>query len=211
MNSKMPAPLGETPSHDPKRQAIIRYARAAFVSEGYAGARIEPIAREAGVSTATLYALFAGKSELFSAVIDDAADQFSRQMAGVRACDGDARTQLTSFADAYAAFMGDGFVRSIFRLVMAERPRFQATAIRFFEKGRTEFGSTLIGILKDHLARGGLKDIGKASWAAGELMGMIEHPVFFVPLVTGDEVRAGRTNAEVVAHVIDTFMARYGA
>lgn len=207
----MPDLSGEPNSHDPKRQAIIRYARVAFVSEGYAGARIEPIAREAGVSTATLYALFAGKSELFSAVIDDAADQFSRQMAGVRACDGDARTQLTSFAEAYAGFMGDGFVRSIFRLVMAERPRFQATAMRFFEKGRTEFGATLIGILKDHQARGGLTNIPKTSWAAGELMGMIEHPVFFVPLVTGDEVRAGRTNAEVVAHVIDTFMARYGA
>jgi AcrR family transcriptional regulator len=207
----MPALLGETPSHDPKRQVILRYARIAFVSEGYAGARIEPIAREAGVSTATLYALFAGKAELFSAVIDDAADQFAHQMAGVRACDGDARIQLTSFAEAYACFMGDGFVRSIFRLVMAERPRFRATAIRFFEKGRSEFGSTLIDILKDHVARGGLKNIEKASWAAGELMGMIEHPVFFVPLVTGDEVRAGRTNAQVVAHVINTFMARYGA
>lgn len=207
----MSASPGEIPSHDPKRQAILRYARAAFISEGYAGARIEPIAREAGVSTATLYALFAGKSELFSAVIDDAAAQFAYQMAGVRACDGDARAQLTSFSEAYAGFMGDGFVRSIFRLVLAERPRFEATAMRFFEKGRTEFGATLIGVLTDHQARGGLKNIEKASWAAGELMGMIEHPVFFVPLVTGDAVRAGRTNTQVVAHVIDTFMARYGA
>lgn len=211
MNFKMPGTLGDPSSLDAKRQIILRYARAAFISEGYAGARIEPIAREAGVSTATLYALFAGKSELFSAVIDDAAEQFSRQMANVRALEGDARTQLTSFAEAYAGFMGDGFVRSVFRLVMAERPRFEATARRFFEKGRTEFGATLIGILKDHLARGGLKDVEKPSWAAGELMGMIEHPVFFVPLVTGDEVRAGRTNAQVVAHVVDTFMARYGA
>lgn len=211
MNFKMPGTLGDPNSLDAKRQIILRYARAAFISEGYAGARIEPIAREAGVSTATLYALFAGKSELFMAVIDDAADQFSRQMASVRAQEGDARTQLTSFSEAYAGFMGDGFVRSVFRLVMAERPRFEATARRFFEKGRTEFGATLIGILKDHLSRGGLKDIEKPSWAAGELMGMIEHPVFFVPLVTGDEVRAGRTNAQVVAHVVDTFMARYGA
>ncbi|RZJ91966.1 MAG: TetR/AcrR family transcriptional regulator [Brevundimonas sp.] len=207
----MPTTPGETASLDLKRQVILRYARAAFISEGYAGARIEPIAREAAVSTATLYALFAGKSELFSAVIDDAAEQFSRQMANVRACDGDARLQLTSFAEAYADFMGDGFVRSVFRLVMAERPRFEATARRFFEKGRAEFGATLIGVLKDHQTRGGLKNMPKSSWAAGELMGMIEHPVFFVPLVTGDEVRAGRTNAEVVAHAIDTFMARYGA
>mgnify|MGYP003575444068 CR=1 FL=1 len=203
--------LQDDTQNEAKRRLIIRYARAAFMADGYAGARIEPIAREAGVSTATLYALFAGKSELFMAVIDDAADQFSLQMADVRALEGDARIQLTTFSEAYADFMGDGFVRSVFRLVMAERARFEATARRFFEKGRMEFGATLIGILKDHMARGGLKGIEKPSWAAGELMGMIEHPVFFVPLVTGDEVRAERTNAHIVAHAVETFLARYGA
>ncbi|WP_420471032.1 TetR/AcrR family transcriptional regulator C-terminal domain-containing protein [Brevundimonas sp. FT23042] len=207
----MSGSAGTQDDHDAKRRLILRYARDAFMADGYAGARIEPIAREAGVSTATLYALFAGKAELFNAVIDDAAALFSSQMARVRACDGDARKRLTSFAQAYADFMGDGFVRSVFRLVMAERSRFEDTARRFFEKGRGEFGLTLIGILKDHQARGELKNIDKASWAAGELMGMIEHPVFFVPLVTGDEVKAARTHAEVVAHAIETFMARYGA
>lgn len=206
----MHGPVGSLSSEDAKRREIVRHARTAFVTEGYAGAKIEPIAREAGVSTATLYALFAGKAELFTAVIDDAADQFSHQMAGVRADDGDARRQLTSFAQAYAGFMGDGFVRAIFRLVMAERPRFQAVAIRFFEKGRAEFGATLIGILKTHAATGALK-IDKPSWAAGQLMGMIEHPVFFVPLVTGDEVLVRRTKAEVAADAVETFLARYGA
>lgn len=202
------APRGAIP--DPKRQAIVRYARARFVSEGYAATRMEPIAREAGVSTATLYTLFTGKAALFTAVIDDAAEEFARQMAGVRAIEGDARSTLTSFAEAYAAFMGDPFVRSIFRLVMAERPRFQAVALRFFEKGRDEFGATLIGLIVRLSKAGELRPIEHPSWAAGHLMGMIEHPVFFVPLVTGDEVRVRRTNAEVVAEAVETFLARYG-
>lgn len=202
------APHGAIP--DPKRQAIIRHARARFVSEGYAATRMEPIAREAGVSTATLYTLFTGKAALFTAVIDDAAEEFARQMAGVRAIEGDARSTLTSFAEAYAAFMGDPFVRSIFRLVMAERPRFQAVALRFFEKGRDEFGATLIGIIVRLSKAGELRPVERPSWAAGHLMGMIEHPVFFVPLVTGDEVRVRRTNAEVVAEAVETFLARYG-
>ena len=41
-------------------------------------------------------------------------------------------------------------------------------------------------------------------------MGMIEHPLFFVPLVTGDEVRVRRTNAEVADEAVETFLARYG-
>lgn len=198
-------------SDDPKRQTIIRTARKAFVSEGYAATRIEPIAREAGVSTATLYALFDGKAALFSAVIDDAALEFERQMDVVRTVDGDARQQLTSFAGAYAGFMSDPFVRSVFRLVMAERPRFQAVALRFFEKGRAAFGATLIELIVKLSASGGLRPVERPSWAAGNLMGMLEHPVFFVPLVTGDEIRVRRSNAVVVEDAVETFMARYGA
>lgn len=196
---------------DPKRQLIVRHAREHFVNLGYAATRMEPIAREAGVSTATLYTLFSGKAALFTAAIDDAAEEFARQMAGVRAVEGDARSTLTSFAEAYAGFMGDPFVRSIFRLVMAERPRFQAVALRFFEKGRDEFGATLIGIIARLSESGELRPVDRPSWAAGHLMGMIEHPVFFVPLVTGDEVQVRRTNAEVVAEAVETFLARYGA
>jgi AcrR family transcriptional regulator len=196
---------------DPKRQAILRYARKAFVSDGYAATRIEPIAREAGVSTATLYALFDGKAQLFSAVIEDAAQDFARQMAGISAIEGDARQQLISFAEAYAGFMSDPFVRSVFRLVMAERPRFQAVARGFFDHGQVAFGATLIGILKAQSGAGALRPIERPSRAAGQLMGMIEHPVFFVPLVTGDEITVQRTNAEIVEDAVDTFLARYGA
>ncbi|GAA0869397.1 TetR/AcrR family transcriptional regulator [Brevundimonas basaltis] len=205
---------GPANSPDPniasKRLLIVREARDHFVRHGYAAAKVEPIAREAGVSTATLYALFRGKAELFTAVIDDAADEFARQMAQVRAVEGDARAALTSFADAYATFMSDPFVRSIFRLVMAERPRFQPLALRFFEKGRAEVGRTLIGLIVRLSKSGELGPVEHPSWAAGHLMGMIEHPVFFVPLVTGDEVRVRRTNAEVVAEAVETFLARYG-
>ena len=203
--------VGSSVPLDPKRQAILRHARKAFVSDGYAATRIEPIAREAGVSTATLYALFDGKAELFSAVIDDAGADFAYQMTRVGAIEGDARQQLTTFADAYAGFMSDPFVRAVFRLVMAEPPRFQAVALRFFEKGRETFGATLIAMLVTLSKAGSLRPIERPSRAAGHLMGMIEHPVFFVPLVTGDEIQVRRTNAEVVEDAVETFLARYGA
>lgn len=208
MHGTVPAPAAHC---EAKRQLIVRHARAHFVREGYCSTRIEPIAREAGVSTATLYTLFQGKAALFAAVIDDAAEEFARQMAHVRAAEGDARTTLTSIAEAYATFMGDPFVRSVFRLVVAERPRFQAVARRFFEKGRTEFGGTLIGAIVRLSEAGALRPIEHPSWAAGHLMGMVEHPVFFVPLVTGEEVRVRRSNTEIVAGAVDTFLARYGA
>jgi hypothetical protein len=42
-------------------------------------------------------------------------------------------------------------------------------------------------------------------------MGMIEHPVFFVPLVTGDEVHVARPAERIAEDAVDTFLARYGS
>ena len=194
---------------DPRRENIVREARRHFMSEGYAATRIEPIARATSVSTATLYGYFPSKADLFAAVIANASDDFVEQMKRVRCDDGDARTRLTRFAVAYAGFMGDPFVRSVFRLVMAERPRFRDVAMGFFEKGRNDFGRPLMEALNALAASGDLR-FDKASWAAGQLMGMIEHPVFFMPLVTGDEVQAARTPDTIAADAVETFLARYG-
>lgn len=197
-------------ANDPRVAAIVRQARLHFVSEGYAATRMEPIAREAGVSTATLYAFFESKSALFDAVIENAAVDFSARMAKVRAIGGHARERLVSFIHTYAEFMSDPFVRSVFRLVMAERPRFEDVAVRFFERGRTDFGAVLMAALVEMQEAGELK-IEKPSWAAGQLMGMIEHPVFFVPLVTGDTVKSVRTTRQIAEDAVETFLARYGA
>lgn len=195
---------------DPRSNAVLRIARRSFTAEGYSATRIEPIAREAGISTATLYALFPSKEHLFKAVIAQAADDFAQRMTRVRAeAAGDTHQQLTLFMTAYAGFMGDPFVRSIFRLVMAERPRFPELAMQFFERGRTDFGGVLMQALQRLTAAGELK-VSKPAWAAGQLMGMIEHPIFFVPLVTGDEVLAKRAQAQIAEDAVQTFLARYG-
>ncbi|MFC5371463.1 TetR/AcrR family transcriptional regulator C-terminal domain-containing protein [Brevundimonas faecalis] len=194
---------------DPRRDAIVRQARQHFITEGYAGTRMEPIAREAGVSTATLYAFFDSKAVLFEAVIENASVDFDRHISAVHADVGAPREQLTAFIAAYAEFMGDSFVRSVFRLVLAERHRFEALAARFFERGRSDFGAVLMRMLTEMTAAGLLK-VEKPSWAAGQLMGMIEHPVFFVPLVTGDEVLASRSVRQIAEDAVETFLARYG-
>ena len=179
------------------------------MAEGYASTRIEPIARGAAVSTATLYGYFPSKADLFSVVISDTSADFAKRMKCVERGEGDARAQLTRFALAYANFMSDPLVRSVFRLVMAERPRFRDVAMTFFERGRQDFGAPLIASLESLVERGELK-IEKVSWAAGQLMGMIEHPVFLVPMVTGDEV-CSRRGVELIAQdAVETFLARYG-
>ena len=193
-----------------KRRDILTAARRRFMVEGYASTGMEAVAREATVSTATLYSYFPSKADLFQHVVEDAAGAFSHHITEVTHSGGDGIAQLRAFAAAYARFMAEPFVRSVFRLVAAERRRFEPVARYFFERGRTDFGGTLITILK-RLETEGLVRIEKPSWAAGQLMGMIEHPTFLVPMVTGDEARAARSLEEIADDAVDTFLARYGA
>jgi AcrR family transcriptional regulator len=193
---------------DPRRTALVRQARLHFITEGYVGTRMEPIAREAGVSTATLYAMFENKAALFAAVIEEAAGDFAAKMSSVQACTGTPKERLQGLLAGYADFLSDAFVQAIFRLVITERSRFEAAAIDFFEKAKMDFGGPLITALKEMEASGELK-LDKASWAAGQLMGMVEHPVFFVPMITGGEIRAERAPTEIAADAVQTFLSRY--
>ena len=52
-----------------KYDQVLEGARIVFLRDGFEGASVDDIAREAGVSKATLYSYFASKEELFFAVI----------------------------------------------------------------------------------------------------------------------------------------------
>lgn len=192
-----------------KRRRVLEAARRQFMAQGYADTGIEAVARDAKVSTATLYALFPSKTHLFNAVIEEAGEEFAQRIAAVTASGGDGLEQLRGFASAYARFMSDPFVRSVFRLVAAERRRFTPVAQTFYEMGRNRFGGALMAILETMRAEGRL-DGSRMSTAAGQLMGMIEHPTFLVPLVTGGEVECSRSPEQVAQDAVDTLMARYG-
>lgn len=58
-------------SPDVKRQEIRSAARAVFFREGFDKASVARIAREAGVTTNTLYWYFPGKEALFAAVVEE--------------------------------------------------------------------------------------------------------------------------------------------
>ena len=192
-----------------KRLRVLESARRHFMLAGYADTGIEQIARDAKVSTATLYDLYPGKTQLFHAVIEDAGADFSRRIAEVTAREEDLMARLKSFASAYARFMSDPFVRAVFRLVAAERRRFTVVAQGFYDRGRTDFGGTLIAILTG-LQDEGRIDCPKMATAAGQLMGMIEHPTFLVPMVTGGEVECTRSPEQIASDAMETFLARYG-
>jgi AcrR family transcriptional regulator len=61
---------------DEQRRLIVDAGRVVFAQEGYAGATIERVARQAGTARSSVYELFHGKEELFAAVVADSAERF---------------------------------------------------------------------------------------------------------------------------------------
>jgi len=205
----MTAAMGATRA-ERKRGLILLAAKDIFARQGYAQAGMEQVARDAGVSTATLYAHFPSKAQLFrvtvEAVIEDRAVAVQRSVR----VDGSARVRLQAFATAYATFYCDPTSRALFRMVTAEHRRFPDIARHFRDRGRAELGGVAIALVRELAAEGALR-VDKPSRAAGQLQGMIEHATLLLGLIEGDDVQPSRSPAEIAADAVETFLARYGA
>ena len=59
-----------------KAESILAAAKRSFLAAGFGAVSMDTIAREAAVSKATVYAHFAGKEELFGAVIDRECERY---------------------------------------------------------------------------------------------------------------------------------------
>lgn len=198
------------PASDARHDAILAHAKQIFLSQGYTATRMEAIARLARVSTATLYGFFPSKEILFDAVVHAAADDFICGVETFRPGGQSLRSRLDEFAEGYARFMGDPFVHELLRLVLAERPRFEETAARFFMRGRATFGRGLLDLIEDARARGELV-CDHPSRAAGQLLGMVEHPVFTLPVFIGAAGSRPPDHQRIAVEAVETFLARYGA
>jgi AcrR family transcriptional regulator len=193
-----------------KREEILGSARALFLREGYADAGMEVVARAASVSTATLYAYFHSKADLFKAIVLETVSGGAAPVREAVRAKGDARTRLSALTAAYAAFLSRPDTRAMFRMVTAERRRFPDVAEYFLQSARDELGGAMLSVLNDLIKTGELK-IDRPSWAAGQLMGMLDHVTLVLGLSAGDQVLPRRPLRDIAEDAVETFLARYGA
>ncbi|WP_409018533.1 TetR/AcrR family transcriptional regulator C-terminal domain-containing protein [Brevundimonas vesicularis] len=171
---------------------------------------MEPVARESGVSTATLYGFFESKTALFEAVLNAATEEISERLEALPTETGSVQDRLNALLAFYAEFLSNEDVQAVFRLVLAERHRFVDVSSRFFERGRNRFGASLIALIKKLDKSGDLK-VKNSTVAAGQLMGMIEHSIFFLPLIDDEEADTNRSPQQIAEDAVETFLARYKA
>ena len=103
---------------------IIDAAFAVFAETGFAAAKLDAIARRAGISKGALYLYFETKEELFRAVVRRAiAPDFGEVGALAESSEGSFASLAVAFLSRAAAMVGQGRLAAVVKMVIGEFPK----------------------------------------------------------------------------------------
>lgn len=193
-----------------KVDQVIAGAREVFMRCGYEGASVDEIAREAGVSKATLYSYFSDKRLLFLEVAK--AECRAQTETATHEIDflAPPREVLASAARRMVRFFVSDVGLQVHRIVVAESGRFPELGREFWDSGPKMVRGVLMQYFDRAMARGELR-VDDLELAADQFAELCKAGLF-VRMTIG--LKAEATDAEVdrvVAGAVDMFMARYGA
>jgi AcrR family transcriptional regulator len=145
---------------DARPQELLAAALALFVERGYAGTRLEEVARRAGVAKSTLYLYYENKLELFKAVVRNSLVAGFDEVAQAQQARGlGAREQLAGLLTAFVRRIADSPLSGIPKLVIAEAGNFPELA-RFYHDEVIRRGRDMtLGILRRGAASGEFRDV----------------------------------------------------
>lgn len=131
-----PRPVRRTERGEQRRQALIEAARDVFLEQGYERASIEEVMRRVGGgSKASLYSYFGSKEGLFWEVLNLQCDRFMQDLRVPTEADDQVEETLTAVARRFLKQISEPVSRDLFRIMIAEAPRFPELAERFYERG----------------------------------------------------------------------------
>ena len=189
-----------------KPRQIREAAARLFLAQGYGAVSMDAIAREAGVSKATIYAHFADKAELFADLVTEECARQWPDIAMLEAEPGDLREALLAVGTVYAELLVSPKGVQTFRMVVAESPRFPELGRAFYEGGPRVVRDKLAAYLSRAEAQGKLA-LGDARLAAQQFLAMLRCEHHLRALI-GEAAPPGEI-ARVVAAATDTFLRAY--
>jgi AcrR family transcriptional regulator len=132
-----------------RREAIIAAALEEFSAQGFAAARLEDVARRAGVAKGTIYLHFRDKETLFQEIIRSVLSPVVATLEGVLASDIAIRAVADRLVDVFVREIYSTRRKDVIRLIISEGPRFPKIAEFYYR----EVLSRIFGALRVLLAR----------------------------------------------------------
>jgi TetR/AcrR family transcriptional regulator, regulator of autoinduction and epiphytic fitness len=192
-----------------KRASIISAATELFLERGYDGTSLARIAEAAAVSKSTLFKQFPTKAALFEAIVTES---WQRDAGGAvaRPQAGDLRSGLRTIGDRYADLIGRPGMTALFRIVIAELPRFPELGRMQFQLGKMPYFASVQNYLEaEHEA--GNADVPDTVSAANQFLGMIANYVLWPRMLLTDWNPAPADTRYAVEQAVQTMLARYAS
>ncbi len=191
-----------------KRAAILEAAKRLFSTEGFAGASMDQIAAEAGVSKLTVYSHFGDKESLFAAAIRAKCEEMLPDELFQQDLKGPLRQQLKAIASAFFALISSDEAISTHRMMIAPGNGDDPLRKLFWEAGPQRTHDALDAFLQARVDAGELR-IADVSRATGQFFALIKGELHS-RMLCGLCARPAR--GDVNAHIdatVDFFMRGY--
>ncbi|MBT0768734.1 TetR/AcrR family transcriptional regulator [Kineosporia sp. J2-2] len=188
-----------------KRAAILAAATRLFLDSGYDRTSLAKIAEAAGVSKATLFKQFPTKAALFDAIVTaswQVGDGEEEPPVG------DLRAGLAEIGRRYVALLTRPGMADLFRIVIAELPRFPELGEAQFSRGKMPYFDSVRRYLEAERDAGTIT-LDDPEQAATQFLGMISNYVFWPRLLLVGWDPAAPDLERVVADAVRMMAAGY--
>jgi AcrR family transcriptional regulator len=185
-----------THSPEARRSTILAAALEEFTARGYEGARLDDVAKRAGVAKGTIYLYFADKEALFQELVRSMVHPVLGTLEKLREVDIPARVLVETLLTTFVREVYGTRRKDIIRLILSEGPRFPAIAEFYYREVVARVLAIVRPILARAAERGELPDDALARFpqliVAPMLVGIVWHGLFdkFEPLDVAAMARA---------------------
>ena len=191
-----------------KAESILAAAKRSFLAAGFGAVSMDAIAREARVSKATVYAHFAGKEELFGAVIDRECERYFARFSAGELDPCDVRASLTVLGRRFLELLLSPDGIALYRIILGEVTRFPELGEVFWRTGPERQRVQIEAFLKSAVASGTLA-LADTRLAAEQFVSLVRGDVQLRHLLRleGDADRRGISAA--VEGAVATFLQAF--
>jgi AcrR family transcriptional regulator len=187
---------------------IIEAAGRLFLEQGYGAVSMDQIAKVAGVSKATVYAHFESKDRLFAAVIQTGCAAYAEGIVPAILELNDIRISMTRIAAGIESFLLAPKTLGIYRVIIAEGPRFPELVKAFVDSGPLPFLKLLTDFFQRANDRGMLK-VPNPRLAAHQLIWLVRGPLYMRRMLNLGDMAGEPPVAEVVSGAVDILLKGY--
>jgi TetR/AcrR family transcriptional regulator, regulator of autoinduction and epiphytic fitness len=196
-----------TRGRPPKRDAVLDAAVDAFLQGGYSGTSLEQIAREAQVSTATVFKHYRTKADIFGAIMSRVfGNDDPNTWPPVDSSD--PVEGLVQIGRHYAATLREPRIRALFRVMIAEVPRFPELGQQLYERGKAPYLERVEDYLRAAVKARQLQ-VPDVKLATRQFLGMINDVVFWPHMLVMDLPESDAECARVVRGAARALCAAY--